>query len=412
MPKENLLFQLDNKEFQYHKLNFSLRYFNPRFHTTKLIKNANKHSKNSQKNSKKLKNVSLDTLFDEITALKQEILNKKLYRLCLKFNSKIDSMPKNDNSAEDKIVLKQLVLNRFMKSLKKKFKRYAAEHGQDLTEMDENAIPNPFKNYEDWITEKDMIKALETNLKVKKLDDISKIGKEINKVISKLYQDKSLKLVMSEFEDGMDVFLNINRGVKKVERKETESKNNQEVYDEGQDEYNESKYNSNEDYTQYDNMIANFDDDEEEDEERENNYSSKRSTLPELEHGFIDTYDAESEEELEREMKQEKPEKKKKNRRGQRERRLIWEKKYGRTANHVQKKIQEETANKLERQKAYEERVVKRLEREQEYRDKQHAKIQKAKEYASKEFHPSWEAKRLQEEKTKNVKFQGKKVTF
>ena len=398
MPKENLLFQLDNKEFQYHKLNFSLRYFNPRFHTTKLIKNANKNSKNSLKNKKKLKNVTLGSLFEELTTLKREILSKKLYRLCLKFNGKIDNM-----ANEDKTVLKQLVLNRFMKSLKKKFKRYTAEYGQDLTEMDENAVANPFKNYEDWITEQDMINELEKNLKVKKLDDLSKVSKEHNKAISKLYQDKSLKLVMSEFEDGMDVFLNINRGSKKVERAESSVKDVQEEHSGEHDEYKETESN-NDDYAQYDDMIGHSDDEEE--------YTAKRSNLPELEHGFIDTYDAESEEELEREIQNEKPEKKKKNRRGQRERRLIWEKKYGRAANHVQKKIEEETANKLERQKAYEERVFKRLEREQEYKDRQRAKMEKAKEYASKEFHPSWEAKRLQEEKTKNVKFQGKKVTF
>ena len=398
MPKENLLFQLDNKEFQYHKLNFSLRYFNPRFHTTKLIKNANKNSKNSLKNKKKLKNVTLDSLFEELTTLKREILSKKLYRLCLKFNGKIDNM-----ANEDKTVLKQLVLNRFMKSLKKKFKRYTAEYGQDLTEMDENAVANPFKNFEDWITEQDMINELEKNLKVKKLDDLSKVSKEHNKAISKLYQDKSLKLVMSEFEDGMDVFLNINRGSQKVERAESSVKDVQEEHSGEHDEYKETESN-NDDYAQYDDMIGHSDDEEE--------YTAKRSNLPELEHGFIDTYDAESEEELEREIQNEKPEKKKKNRRGQRERRLIWEKKYGRAANHVQKKIEEETANKLERQKAYEERVFKRLEREQEYKDRQRAKMEKAKEYASKEFHPSWEAKRLQEEKTKNVKFQGKKVTF
>ncbi|OEJ91377.1 Protein bud22 [Hanseniaspora opuntiae] len=398
MPKENLLFQLDNKEFQYHKLNFSLRYFNPRFHTTKLIKNANKNSKNSLKNKKKLKNVTLGSLFEELTTLKREILSKKLYRLCLKFNGKIDNM-----ANEDKTVLKQLVLNRFMKSLKKKFKRYTAEYGQDLTEMDENAVANPFKNFEDWITEQDMINELEKNLKVKKLDDLSKVSKEHNKAISKLYQDKSLKLVMSEFEDGMDVFLNINRGSKKVERAESSVKDVQEEHSGEHDEYKETESN-NDDYAQYDDMIGHSDDEEE--------YTAKRSNLPELEHGFIDTYDAESEEELEREIQNEKPEKKKKNRRGQRERRLIWEKKYGRAANHVQKKIEEETANKLERQKAYEERVFKRLEREQEYKDRQRAKMEKAKEYASKEFHPSWEAKRLQEEKTKNVKFQGKKVTF
>lgn len=422
MPKENLLFQLDTKEFQYHKLNHSLRYFNPRFHTTKLIKNANRNSKNQIKNNKKLKNIDLDELYEEIVVLRKEILTKKLYRICLKFNTKL-----SNNSAysdELKQTLRQLVLNRIVKSLKKKFKRYESEYRSDLSEMDENAVENPFKNWQDWVSETDIVANLEEHLAIKKLKDSADVGKETNKIISKLYQDKNLKLAMSEFEDGMDVFLNINRGSKKVERRSTEEQQihgDTEYTDRYSDRYNNDMASDDDiDTGRYDNMIGHSSDDDNNDDADNNNYNdddahhnkSYSRNLPELEHGFIDNYNSDSEDEraMEKELKQEKP--KKKNRRGQRERRLIWEKKYGKSANHIQKKITEETASKLERQQKYEERVVKRLEREQEYLDRLHARKQKEKEFLSKEFHPSWEAKKIQKEQLKKIKFAGKKVTF
>ncbi|XBW36976.1 hypothetical protein QEN19_002556 [Hanseniaspora menglaensis] len=414
MPKENVLFQLDTKEFQFHKLNYTLRYFNPRFHTTKLIKNANRNSKNQQKNNKKLKTINLEDLFQEIGDLKKDILFKKLYRICSKFNTKIS----NNSTYNDelKTTLRQLVLNRLLKSLKKKFKKYESEYKVDLTDMDENALENPFKNWQDWISEADIIANLEKDLEVSKLADNNEVNKEINKVISKLYQDKALKLYMSEFDDGMDVFLNINRGMKKVEKKNAEqasSNNNETEYNSNYDD-DYSRPSNDEEYSQYENMVGNSSDDEE--VQRNENYETESSNytqnLPELEHGFIDNYasDSEDEREMEKELKKEKQVKK--NRRGQRERRLIWEKKYGKTANHIQKKIIDETANKLERQQKYEDRVAKRLEKEQEYLDRMHARKQREKEYASKDFHPSWEAKRLQEEKLKKIKFSGKKIAF
>lgn len=421
MPKENLLFQLDTKEFQYHKLNHTLRYSNPRFHTTKLIKNANRNSKNEIKNNKKLKGIKLEDLYSEIVALKNEILSKKLYRICSKFSTKVNN--NSTYSDQMKITLRQLVLNRLLKSLKKKFKKYDAEYKQDLTEMDPNAPENPFKNWQDWISESDIISILEKNLDVTKLGDGEKdVGKESNKLISKLYQDKSLKAAMCEFEDGMDVFLNINRGLKRAERNSNDRNGdvyaNEVDYESNYSNNNSTSNNNNNNggeddgYSQYDNMIGNSSDDDEEEDIDDANRNYKNANLPELEHGFIDNYgsDSEDERELEKEMKKEKP--KRKNRRGQRERRLIYEKKYGKSANHIQKKILEETTNKLERQQKYEERVQKRLEREQEYLDRVNARQRREKEYANKEFHPSWEAKRLQEEKLKKIKFEGKKVTF
>lgn len=417
MPKENLLFQLDTKEFQYHKLNHTLRYFNPRFHTTKLIKNANKNSRNQIKNNKKLKGIDLEGLYEEINDLKKEILFKKLYRICLKLNTKIS----NNSSYNDelKTTLRQLALHKLTKTLNKTFKKHDNEYKHDFSEMDENAQENPFKQCQSWISEADVITNLEKNFNVVKLNDLDNIGKETNKIISKVYQDKSLKVAISEFEDGMDVFLNINRGMKKVERKDKQA----------------PTYGDN-DGTEYDSEISrkhaanHFEDDHQDmelsdfayEQEQEEEYSGSEEidkpnnaynkNLPELEHGFIDQYDSDSEDEreMEKELKKEKPQKK--NRKGQRERRLIWEKKYGRTANHIQKKISEETSSKLERQQKYEERVAKRLEKDQEYLERLHTRKQREKEFASKEFHPSWEAKRIQEEKLKKVKFSGKKISF
>lgn len=413
MPKENLLFQLDTKEFQYHKLNHTLRYFNPRFHTTKLIKNANKNSKNQVKNNKKLKGIDLEGLYEEINELKKEILFKKLYRICFKINTKINNNASHND--ELKITLKQLALNQLNKTLNKKFKKHDNEYKNDFSEMDENAQENPFKQCQTWISEGDVIASLEKNFNVVKLNDLNKIGKETNKIISKIYQDKSLKLAMSEFEDGMDVFLNMNRGMKKVERKNQQAMN---YADKNVAEYDsefgrkDSDHHYKDDQQDEESGVNIDEQDYSGDDEIYNESNAYREKLPELEHGFIDEYDSDSEDEreMERELKKEKPQKK--NRKGQRERRLIWEKKYGKTANHIQKKIVEETTSKLERQQKYEERVAKRLEREQEYLDRLHNRKQREKEFESKEFHPSWEAKRIQEDKLKKVKFTGKKISF
>lgn len=75
---------------------------------------------------------------------------------------------------------------------------------------------------------------------------------------------------------------------------------------------------------------------------------------------------------------------KKKNRMGQRERQKLWEKNYGKNANHLKKA------------------------RELKLKEKKKEKSNKLPE----NLHPSWEAKRLMKEKSKIVEFKGKKITF
>lgn len=96
-----------------------------------------------------------------------------------------------------------------------------------------------------------------------------------------------------------------------------------------------------------------------------------------------------------------------KNRRGQRARQKIWEMKYGKNAVHVQKEQQRAASEREQRQREFEERQRKR-----------EAKAAAAavpagekKKHVATEIHPSWQAKKLAEERL-NAKFQGKKITF
>lgn len=112
-----------------------------------------------------------------------------------------------------------------------------------------------------------------------------------------------------------------------------------------------------------------------------------------------------------------------KNRRGQRARQKIWEKKFGRDAKHVKAEKEKIATEREIRQQEYEERCRKR-----ELKAKlaapsgsnvlplgergTHVPGQVAAPPAPQKMHPSWEAKKLAEEKQKNTKFTGKKITF
>ncbi|SCU97412.1 LAMI_0F09978g1_1 [Lachancea mirantina] len=113
---------------------------------------------------------------------------------------------------------------------------------------------------------------------------------------------------------------------------------------------------------------------------------------------------------------------KRKNRRGQRARQKIWEQKYGRHANHVQRQAQQEIAERLKKKEEYEQRVAKRQARDRAQQAAQPEGQRGSGGYSKPEtssqpardapIHPSWEAKRQAEEKEKNAKFQGKKIVF
>ena len=97
-----------------------------------------------------------------------------------------------------------------------------------------------------------------------------------------------------------------------------------------------------------------------------------------------------------------------KNRRGQRARQKIWEQKYGVKANHVQQEALRVASERERKQQEFEERQRKR-----ELKAQQAGTTGDSGSSANaNKLHPSWEAKKLAEQKQKGVKFMGKKITF
>lgn len=160
----------------------------------------------------------------------------------------------------------------------------------------------------------------------------------------------------------------------------------------------------------------------------------KEHNLPELATGYFSGGSDSEIEDDEVVQKITKPQKK--NRRGQRARQKIWEAKFKNQANHIKKEKEAKQKQYEQRQKEYEARVAKREARAKEW-EKTGANSAPLKQRTFKKdvsmpsapsstssatkapeqpketkLHPSWEAKKKQEAALKNVKFQGKKITF
>ncbi|CUS20548.1 LAQU0S01e09120g1_1 [Lachancea quebecensis] len=140
------------------------------------------------------------------------------------------------------------------------------------------------------------------------------------------------------------------------------------------------------------------------------------ANLPELMTGYFSggSEDELSEDEVAAQQSSNKP--LRKNRRGQRARQKIWEKKYGKSAKHVQKQIETDRSERERKKVEYEQRVAKRAakaqERESVFDQKRNDAAARAQRVENTPIHPSWEAKKLAEEKQKGAKFQGKKIVF
>ncbi|RLV91640.1 Bud site selection protein 22 [Spathaspora sp. JA1] len=167
---------------------------------------------------------------------------------------------------------------------------------------------------------------------------------------------------------------------------------------------------------------------EEEDEFFESDYKKSKYDLPELATGYFSggSDDEESDDDIDNDKVVKELTTQRKNRRGQRARQQIWAKKYGSKAKHVQLQQEKYMNERQKRQLEFEERERKReLKRKlAEPTGSNTAPLgERRKPGTSAEtpavagtsggpaVHPSWEAKKKQEEMLK-VKFQGKKITF
>ena len=292
------------------------------------------------------------------------------------------------------------------------------------------------------------------------------------KFSSKMWNNGKVKELLHSFEDGMDVFLCINRDEKLKQRKEKLANEPQgEVESSGSDGETEGPpedrrllgttddgvdFDENS-LEQYDDMlVASSSESESESESEtganEENFENpeqgasgidesaesdndgdddddtgastvKKYNLPELMAGYYsgDDDDDQATSEWDKtameQISNQEEKRKKKNRRGQRARRKIWEQKYGKRANHIQKELKEKEAKRLKRQREYEERASRRAAKQAKFDQTNvpvapHDEQSSSKPQTDKAEHPSWVAKRLAAERLKTTKFQGKKITF
>lgn len=267
-------------------------------------------------------------------------------------------------------------------------------------------------------------------------------NKCVNLYISNLWNLKQMKSVMLQAEWALKLVRGISFEEKEEHKRqlgkagakpenesdEGESESDEGESDEGEsdegesdegesDESKESKEESEGEANKEESEDSGNEESEEESEEETG--IDKKYNLPELATGYYSGSDDEVIDEKVAEIPQ------RRNRRGQRARQKIWEQKYGKKANHKQKEFVALDNDRKRRQLEYEQRQQKRLMKSQTGANLQPLGQRTPADSALPipepigqnqrvlgQLHPSWQAKKLAEEKIRNTKFQGKKITF
>lgn len=232
------------------------------------------------------------------------------------------------------------------------------------------------------------------------------------------------------------------------ESEEDDDYYNQITDDDDDDEQEEEQKSSedddsdNEDEEFFENFSKKQDNKEEEEDQKNKKKKVKKIVLPALLQGFVAPSNPQEAAELERELRdlereegiinndnsdddndEQKPNapKIRKNRRGQRARREIYERKYGKHANHLKREFEKLQTERAIKQQQYEEREAKRQKKRKLESDNSNSSsstttskgFKKNKvEDDNKPLHPSWEAKRKLKEQAAATQFKGKKIVF
>ncbi|ODV71407.1 Bud22p [Cyberlindnera jadinii NRRL Y-1542] len=453
--KKNLLWRLDLLE--HHFLNTKVRFAR----TKALLKAKGKKKAHLLPESK-------DEAIKEIEGLKLDILERKIHSSLVKYNraikKSIKAMPTKTNKDELEFLksldIDQISTIRIVKSIQSIFKL-----NPKRIEYAPGFVP-------DWII--DIVKD-KTNVK-NPSHFYNSLTPEQRNWYSKLMNKKDVQAIADIIENSFKIVFgptgkHNKKDIEDVETTDSESDDD----DESNDSVDSGKVknlsklqdddhaDSNEDddfekYAEFDNLIAGSDEDnsdveldntinynevtdeepsdveEEEDEEddffvehvKEKKEKKEKTTkkekkekikLPELQYGYISGSDDEDIDEDEVVKNATQP---KKNRRGQRARQKIWEQKYGRGAKHIQKEKEKVRLEREQKQREYEERVAKRAAKaaitgsnSTPLGERKNATTgSEVEPKQEKELHPSWIAKKKQEEALKNVKFSGKKIVF
>ncbi|KAG2732174.1 hypothetical protein G9P44_004591 [Scheffersomyces stipitis] len=454
-------------------------------HTKKLL--------NARNNEKLLKRLptSVKDADNEILALKKEYFDKKYYGSYKKLEKEINKVVKTEisklkqdktknqstiNFLESGENVKLLITSKLVKSLttsiliNKDLKlnppNYISEDVREII-LDKSNIANPSKFFIQFCQN----------------------DKNLNNYFSNLWNNKSIKSIISEIEWSFKIVRgNLTTQEKDARRKATgkeisddekeASIGDSEVSEDDDDEDHHEQEEEDmeeldtegvyEKFAIYDKLVGDSDnedeeqapdldpsinynevtdeepsDESEEDEELdsdsssddgffEQDESSKKSTkkekkdynLPQLASGYFSGGSDDEGEDVDNDKVVKDITTQRKNRRGQRARQKIWAQKYGREAKHVKSEIEKAASDRERRRLEYEERCRKREEKNNLAPTGSNTaplgdrKVRNGVSPApgppsdTTKMHPSWEAKKLAEEKLKNVKFQGKKITF
>lgn len=435
--KKNELWKLDLLEVKFKKAS-------PRFPTTKKLLNA----KNNSQLLKKLPRTQ-DEASAQITALKTELFEKKFHGSKTKLLREVQRKVKTDQrtwtakqkpltdffqsaSNIDVMVTSKLVKLVILtilvtKELKVSPPDYISSDLRPLVTDKTNSC-NPSNFFITYCQQDNVLNGYISKLwnakEIKPL--IGEIEWSFRKIRGDLTQAEKDARVLAT---GKKIKSTIGNDNAKVHNGESDS-------DSGSDSDSDSGSDSDssepmdaeqayEKFASYDNLVGNSDDEQafvadpnvnyneitdEEASESEDEPASAKHNLPELATGYF-SGGSDDEDELKEDKVVKEATTVRKNRRGQRARQKIWEQKYGSKANHVKKERDRITSEREQRQLEFEERQRRReLKASMGKTYNSHAPSEVAPVPTA--VHPSWEAKKKAEEKLKNVKFEGKKITF
>lgn len=398
MKKSNPLFRLDLLEAKYEGAY-------PRYRFTKKLLNA----KNNAAIMRKMPS-SEEEAKVEMAALKAEASEKNMHGSYTKLLREVKKRVKTDlrlwkdealeeffNKPEN---VELLVCSKLVKILIGIYKNVPASY-----------IP---KDYADAMSDKQNQRNPSNFFKAYCLDN-----KSINGYISTLWNQKEFKELLSEIDWS---FRRIRGNLTKEERQEREKfrKGKKSELEDSDEESEDEAVEADMQFLAFDNLVASDDSSDEDkgmdsEPETASRYEAKpeltetkpKPKLPQLATGYF-SGGSDDEDDIDNDEVVKAATTQRKNRRGQRARQKIWEAKYGKKANHVQKERDRVQSERERKQREFEERQRKRelKAKEQPQNQEPEKKKQKA------ELHPSWVAKKAAEAKTKGAKFEGKKITF
>lgn len=458
MKTNNYMWKLDLLESKFNKST-------PRFpHTKKLLIASNHNHKLLKKIPKSPEDAQV-----EIEKIKSDIFQKKYHSAYSKLAKEVEkkTIPVDDKEFVSKLITSKLIkiiqsacLN--PKELKTNPPTYIGQHLREIV-IDKSNECNPSSFYITFCQNDKAVNNFVANLwnnkNVKKiLDEIEWSFRVVRGNLTRQEKDSRIKATGSkvdlkdnedsdegeeddsenehkslDLEDAYDKFAIYDKvdngsGGEEQQPELDPNVNYDEVTDEEPSE-EESSEDSSDDF---------FEDEPPKKKQKQSQDSGKSFNLPQLASGYFSGGSDDEEDDADNDKVVKEITTQRKNRRGQRARQKIWAKKYGKEAKHV-KKNQEILASERERrQMEFEERQRKRELKAKLLAEKQQTganslPLGERKPTTSntastipqlllvstnsvateeKSIHPSWEAKRLEKEKLKNVKFQGKKVVF